>query len=438
MGVVLAAGRSERLRAVTGGGSKALVQMGGLKLLERAVRGLMDVGIEDVLVVVGYQAGPVGAVVSRLKPGRVHAVLADDWELGNGASLAAAAEFLHGPELFMLVMADHAFGDTALHNLVRAGEPAVLVDPDPSSDAWDEGCRVRIRGQVAVAFGKHIDEPAIDCGAFLLSADLFAAQREAATEQDHTLAGAVSRLAASRGLRAVPIENRTWWQDIDTPADLRMARSRLRRSLIRDGDGPVSRHLNRPVSTRISMALAPLRISPDVISLAAAGLVLVGAWLLATGHGILGGIVVQAASVLDGVDGETARLHLRAGPRGALLDGMLDRVGDAAVMAGLGVWALGGGSTFSPEVVVWLTAAATAGSMLSMASKDRATALGLPPAPERQLGYLLAGRDGRLLIVAVGAILGLPAGALIAVVATSAAALALRLWAIRRSSLAMR
>jgi CDP-L-myo-inositol myo-inositolphosphotransferase len=324
------------------------------------------------------------------------------------------------------------FADAALHDLVRAGEPAVLIDPDPSWGAWDEGCRVRIRGPVAVALGKDIVEPAIDCGAFLLNADVFEAQREAATAEDYTLAGAVSRLAAGRGLRAVPIGTRTWWQDIDTASDLRLARSRLRRSLISDGDGPVSRYLNRPVSTRISMAVAPLRISPDFISVVAAGLALVGAWLLATGQGTLGGIVVQAASVLDGVDGETASLLKRAGPRGAMLDGMLDRVGDAAVIAGLGVWALGAGNTLSPEVVVWLTVAATAGSLLSTASKDRATALGLPPAPERQLGYLLAGRDGRLLIVAVGSILGLPAAALIAVAATSAASLALRLWAIRR------
>jgi hypothetical protein len=34
-----------------------------------------------------------------------------------------------------------------------------------------------------------------------------------------------------------------------------------------------------------------------------------------------------------------------------------------------------------------------------MASKDRAAALGLPPAPERALGWLLGGRDGRLLLV---------------------------------------
>ena len=62
-----------------------------------------------------------------------------------------------------------------------------------------------------------------------------------------------------------------------------------------------------------------------------------------------------------------------------------------------------------------------------MASKDRATALGLPPAPERALGWLLGGRDGRLLLVATGAVLGAPNAALAAVAATSALALGLRI-----------
>jgi len=108
-------------------------------------------------------------------------------------------------------------------------------------------------------------------------------------------------------------------------------------------------------------------------------------------------------------------------------------VGDAALMGGLGVWALHGGSALSPGVVVWLTVAAIAGSLLSMASKDRATALGLLPAPERRLGYLMGGRDGRLALVALFAILGRPTLALAAVVVTSAVSLTLRLWIIRRS-----
>jgi phosphatidylglycerophosphate synthase len=142
-----------------------------------------------------------------------------------------------------------------------------------------------------------------------------------------------------------------------------------------------------------------------------------------------GGLLVQASSVADGVDGEVARLQLRGGPRGALLDGVLDRVGDAAILVGLGLWALDG---HDAQVVLVLTVAATTGALLSMASKDRAAALGLPPAPERALGWLLGGRDGRLLLVAVGAVVGAPVAALAAITATSALSLGLRVAFLRR------
>jgi phosphatidylglycerophosphate synthase len=193
---------------------------------------------------------------------------------------------------------------------------------------------------------------------------------------------------------------------VDTPEDARAARVALRRSLGKDADGSISRWLNRPVSTRLSMALAPLRPAPDLVSLVAFALGLAGAALLAAGQGLAGALLVHANSVADGMDGEVARLQLRGGPRGALLDGVLDRVTDAAALAGLGLWALDG---HDARGVLVLTVAATAGALLSMASKDRAAALGLPPAPERAgLGWLLGGRDGRLLLVAVGALLGAP------------------------------
>ena len=127
------------------------------------------------------------------------------------------------------------------------------------------------------------------------------------------------------------------------------------------------------------------------MSLVAFTLGLAGAALLAVGQGLAGGLLVHASSVADGVDGEVARLQLRGGPRGALLDGLLDRVGDAAILAGLGLWALAG---HGPRGVLVLTVAATAGALLSMASKDRAAALGLPPAPERRWGGCWAAGTG--------------------------------------------
>jgi CDP-L-myo-inositol myo-inositolphosphotransferase len=424
IGVVLAAGRSQRLADVTGGGSKALIRLGGLTLVERAVRSLKQAGVAEVVVVTGSHAGPVGAVISRMGVSRVRCLLAEDWELGNGASLAAAEPVVGDEPLFALVMADHVFSERAFTELLRAGQPAVLVDPAPGPSVWEEGCRVRFHQGRATAFGKHLAEPAVDCGAFLVPPGIFPALREAAAGGDHSLAGALSRLAARRSLLPVPLPPNSWWQDIDTPRDLEVARNQLRRGLTKESEGPISRYLNRPVSTRISMALAPLRLSPAALSFAALMLCVVAALFLAQGTGIVGGLLVQAASILDGVDGEVARLQLRAGPRGAMLDGVLDRFADVAVALGLGLWALSLG--VGANLTLGLTVAAAAGSLLSMASKDRAAAVGLPVGPERVLAFLMGGRDGRLLIIAVAAIFSAPLAALVAVATTSMLSVCLR------------
>ena len=345
LAVVLAAGRSERLASVTGGGSKALVRVGGLSLVERAVRTLLSAGIERVVVVVGYQAGPVATVVNRIAPDRVRAVFAERWELGNGASLTAAEPHAAEEHGFLLVTTDHVFSEGALEPLQRAGRPAVLVDHAPDPGAWAEGTRVSLHEERAVAFSKDLGDPSIDCGAFLLPLSVFDAQRSVQAGGDATLAGAVTELARSHPLEAVPLPPNAWWQDVDTPEDLRAVSTRLRRSLTKDADGPVSRYLNRPISTRASMALAHLPIHPDVVS-----------------------------------------------------------------------------------VVAFLFAvAATAGAMLSMATKDRVAALAIPPAPERWIGFFLGGRDARLLFVTVFALLGRPLAAIVVVAVTSAVSLAARL-----------
>jgi 1L-myo-inositol 1-phosphate cytidylyltransferase / CDP-L-myo-inositol myo-inositolphosphotransferase len=418
VGVVLAAGRSERLREVTGGGSKALVRLGGLRLVERSIRTLLRHGIERVVVVVGYHAGPVAAVAQRVAPGRVQVMEAEDWEEGNSASLAAAEPALSGEPCFLLVSADHLFSEGALDDLIQAGRPAVLMDPEPPHSALEEATKVRLSpsGDV-VSLGKELPARVVDCGAFLLPAGVFEAVGVSRARGDASLSAAVTELAAGQRVAAVPLGGEAWWQDVDTPEDLGRAGVLLRRSLPRATDGPVSRLLNRRLSVPTSWLVARFSISPDVLSAISFLVGLAGAVLLGLGQGVVGGILAQACSILDGVDGEVARLTLQAGPRGTLLDGYLDRLGDAALCAGLGVWAFRGGA--EPTAVILLVVAATSGAMLSMATKDRVAALGLEPPSERRIGWLLGGRDGRMLMIFVLSLFGLPAWALGAIAATS-------------------
>jgi len=397
VGVVLAAGRSERLSRLTSGRSKAVLPLGGVPLVERAVRTLRDAGVERIVVVVGYQAGEVGTA-ARLAGGDVEVVRAEGWEAGNGASLAAAEPHLRGERAFLLLCGDHAFSTRALVPLAEAGGPAALIDESPDPEAWGEGTRVSVEEGRITAFGKSLPDPAIDCGAFLLDNRVFDAYRRSSAAGDHSLAAAVTTMGRSVPIHAVRLPSEGWWQDIDTPDDLRLAKHRVRHSLAKRSDGPVSRWLNRPISTRITMAISAARIPPAVFSIFTALVGLWAAWSLSASRAVVGGVFVQAASMLDGVDGETARLQWRTSKRGALLDDLLDRMVDAAIVAGLGLWLWDDPSRLFRTLIIGATVLAW--PLVHLAVRKPFQVFEVPPSGRRPLLVVLGSRDIRLLIVA--------------------------------------
>jgi CDP-L-myo-inositol myo-inositolphosphotransferase len=411
VGVVLAAGRAERLSKITRGKPKALVLLGGLSLVERAVRTLLAAGVEQVVVVSGHQGESVREAIDNLATDRVRIVHSDTWESGNGTSLAAAEQAVLGEQRFVVMCGDTVFSSGALAALVRSSGPAVLIDPAPSPDAWGEGTKVQVEDGVATGFGKGLDQPAIDCGAFVLGPEVFPAQGRAAEREDHTLAGAITELSQSRPLRVVALPPRAWWQDIDTPEDLRTARTMLRRSLANPTDGPISRKLNRPLSTRLTMAIAPFRLSPTLLTFAAFLVGVYAAWSLSAGRAVVGGLMAQLNSVLDGIDGETARLQFRSSKAGARLDATADRMIDAAIVAGVGLWIwVDPSRTFRASIIL---AGAAGWGIIAYRLQDKVATFELPAnATDRPLSLMLLGRDVRMFILAAGSVLDLPLAAL--------------------------
>ena len=109
------------------------------------------------------------------------------------------------------------------------------------------------------------------------------------------------------------------------------------RLLVKPGDGPVSRHLNRHISIRISLLLvrhgAP--ITPTQMSAISFATALAGALAFFLGYPLAGGLLAQLSSILDGCDGELARLTGQTSKRGGLVDSLIDRLADVALVLGL-------------------------------------------------------------------------------------------------------
>lgn len=343
--LILAAGRGSRLRQR--GPSKALIPVLGVPLIERVIRAAQAAGAEDFYVVTGYQGEHVRAFLERLT-GRlgVHitTLVNDEWEKENGVSVLKARERLREP--FLLLMADHLFEPSIARHLMgldlAEGDIALAVDGDTHNSVIDmqDVTRVKTEGGKIRDIGKGLtDFNGFDTGIFLCTPAIFDALKRCIEESDDTtLSAAVRVLAADDHVKAVDVSGR-FWIDVDDPTVLAQAEHALLANL-RDkpNDGPVSRYLNRPLSARISRRLVNHPISPTQISVfsflcsvLAAGLFAVGGYLAL----LLGGVLAQFASIIDGCDGEVARLKFQSSAYGGWFDAVLDRYADALLLFGL-------------------------------------------------------------------------------------------------------
>ncbi len=120
--------------------------------------------------------------------------------------------------------------------------------------------------------------------------------------------------------------------------------------------------------------------------------------------------MIQAASIVDGCDGEVARLKNHSSARGGWLDTVLDRYADTALAFAVTLAA----ARIDSVSWVWIAGCLSAVGFLmtSYTTKEYQIRFGRPY--PNTLVARLKRRDLRILIVAVGAVVGHPFGALLA------------------------
>lgn len=161
-------------------------------------------------------------------------------------------------------------------------------------------------------------------------------------------------------------------QVLETEADLDAAEQALWEGCRKDADGIISRHINRHISLAISRAIAHTGVMPNHVTavtfslgVASAVFAAIGGWAAFA----IGGLLFQLTSVLDGVDGELARVRMDGSVLGEWLDTISDDSSDLLFYLGIGIGAgrtLYASPTIPPSVWLGLGIAAALGKLASM------------------------------------------------------------------------
>jgi len=404
--LIIAAGQGKRLRPI--GDTKPLVSLLGLSLIERVILTAKKSGIKEFCIVTGYNGERIRDALSDGKKYGVDIqyVQNDSWTRGNAFSILKARD--NFKESFVLLMADHNYDHKILDRLLKTkigkDECILCVDKNPKDHLnIDDATKVRTVDHIIDAIGKDlIDYNCIDTGIFICNPVIFDALEQSISQGDEGLSGGIKILAKRHKMRYMALED-NFWIDVDDKTDRKNAELLICNKLKKDTDGPVSQILNRPISLRISKLLLKTGITPNQISVLSFVIGLAGASFFFVGeyfYLILGAMLVHIHSIVDGCDGEVARLKLRQTKYGGWLDSVLDRYADAAIILGLayGYWSITG------DMTIWIIGFfALIGTFLNSYTSDKYDSIFKNGDMTKRSKFRM-GRDVRLLLIVIGAL----------------------------------
>ena len=147
--------------------------------------------------------------------------------------------------------------------------------------------------------------------------------------------------------------------------DLPRAEQWLLDGLVKDTEGFMSRHVERKISLAISRRLAPTEVTANQMTIVSVVVGLAGAAFFLSSRPAMqfaGALLFLGHSILDGCDGELARLKFQTSLLGGILDFWGDNVVHSAVFAAIAI----GWWRRSEEIQpLLLGSAAIAGTLLS-------------------------------------------------------------------------
>ena len=155
------------------------------------------------------------------------------------------------------------------------------------------------------------------------------------------------------------------WVRVSNRADLRSAERWLLRGLVKDTEGFMSRHFERKISLAVTRCLVRTDITPNQMTAVSVAIGLLGALFFLSSipaYQLTGALLFLLHSILDGCDGEIARLKYLESRLGGILDFWGDNVVHSVVFVCIG---LGWQMAIKAPAPLVLAVSAVIGTLLS-------------------------------------------------------------------------
>jgi len=153
------------------------------------------------------------------------------------------------------------------------------------------------------------------------------------------------------------------------------------------------RNLAYRITDPMVRILSKSGITPNALTFINLALNIVAAYVIATGHLLLGGVLVLVAGLFDLLDGALARFTKQTTRFGAILDSVADRISEAAILCGLLIWYIPQEEASLEIVLIFVV---LIGSFLVSYIRARAEGLGW----QCQVGLFT--RAERVIVLAIG------------------------------------
>ena len=155
----------------------------------------------------------------------------------------------------------------------------------------------------------------------------------------------------------------------------------------------IRKDLAHRITAPVVMILSKSRITPNALTYTNLALNIGAAYVIATGHFLLGGGLVLVAGLFDLLDGALARFIKQTTRFGAILDSTVDRISEAAILCGLLIWYVPQGDSSLEIILIFIV---LIGSFLVSYIRARAEGLGW----QCQVGLFT--RAERVIVLAIG------------------------------------